>query len=317
MNTVMNMVTNMPNFLVIGAAKAGTTSLANYLDQHPDIYMSPMKEPKFFALEGEDLDFRGPGDQEGMKRYSVTNLEDYQALFQKVTTERAIGEASTLYLYSPKAVERIRYFTPAAKLIAIIRNPVERAYSNFLHNLLDGLEPLTDFAEALRVEEDRIRDNWAPKWHYRTRGYYYGQLRRYFEAFDPGQVKVYLYDDFNDGNADELPQSIFGFLGVDESYSPDVTKKHNVSGMPKSKLLHNFVVRPNLIKAAVKPFLSNSLRRRISGNLKDRNLVKTPMSPAVREWLTDAYRADVLKLQDLLNRDLSKWLELERGHSNE
>ena len=87
--------------------------------------------------------------------------------------------------------------------------------------------------------------------------------------------------------------------------------------MPKSKLLHDLVVKPNLIKSAAKPFLPNSLLRRISGNLKERNLVKTPMSATVREWLMDAYREDVLKLQDLLNRDLSRWLEREGSYTHE
>ena len=143
------------------------------------------------------------------------------------------------------------------------------------------------------------------------------RLRRYFDAFDPGQVKVYLYDDLANGDVDGLLESIFGFLGVDKSYHPDVAKRYNVSGMPKSKLLHDLVVKPNLIKSVAKPFLPNALRRRISGNLKDRNLAKTPMSPAVREWLMDAFREDVLKLQDLLNRDLSRWLEREGSYAHE
>ncbi len=92
---------------------------------------------------------------------------------------------------------------------------------------------------------------------------------------------------------------------------------HNESGMPTSKLWHDLLVKPNLIKAAAKPFLPNALRKRISGNLKDRNLAKTPMSPAVREWLTDAFREDVLKLQNLLNRDLGRWLERERSYAHE
>ena len=96
----------MPNFLVIGAAKAGTTSVYEYLKQHPQIWMSPLKETNFFALEGETLNFRGPGDQDYINRFSITKIEDYLNLFQGVSNQVAIGEVSPLYLYSPKAPDQ-------------------------------------------------------------------------------------------------------------------------------------------------------------------------------------------------------------------
>ncbi len=162
----------LPNFLVIGAAKSGTTALHEYLKQHPQIYMSPQKEPHFFSLEGKKVDFRGPGDKrEEQLNNSVTNIEDYRKLFQGVSNEIAIGESSTSYLNNPEAPERIRHYIPNAKLIAILRNPVARAYSSFLHMVQRGYEPLTDFAEALRDEERRIRDNWMGLWHYKQTGF--------------------------------------------------------------------------------------------------------------------------------------------------
>ena len=121
----------MPNFLLIGAAKAGTSSLYGYLKQHPQIYMSPIKEPRFFALEGETLNFNGP--TRGINQTSINTLEAYSQLFQKVTTEKAIGEASTIYLSSPKAPERIKHYLPDVKLIAILRDPSERAFSSYMH----------------------------------------------------------------------------------------------------------------------------------------------------------------------------------------
>ena len=167
----------LPNFLIIGAAKAGTTSLYRYLEQHPEVYMSPVKEPKFFALGGERLDYRGPGDEARMRGASVTSLEDYRELFRGVSTETAVGEASTLYLYSERAAARIKHHVPDVKLIAVLRNPVDRAYSDFLHLVRDGIEPLTDFPQALEAEESRIRSRWAPMWHYRRRGFYHPQLK--------------------------------------------------------------------------------------------------------------------------------------------
>lgn len=140
----------MPNFLIVGAQKAGTTSLHYYLKQHPQIYMRPRKEPHFF--EGMHWDFYRPG----RIMLAVTDLADYQALFEGVTDEKAIGEASASYLYSPKAPTLIKRSIPDARLIAILRNPPDRAYSNFLHCVRGGRESIVDFAEALRVEEERI-----------------------------------------------------------------------------------------------------------------------------------------------------------------
>ncbi len=153
----------MPNFLIIGAAKAGTTALYSYLKQHPQIYMSPEKEPHFFAFEGEQPNFGGTaGKQEWLNRTVITDIETYRKQFQKVSREIAIGEASALYLYIPKAVERINHYIPDVKLITILRNPIERAYSAFLFQIRDELEPITDFAQALEEEKIRINKNWYP-----------------------------------------------------------------------------------------------------------------------------------------------------------
>src|SRR5918998_2242905 len=123
----------MPNFLLIGAMKAGTTAFYQLLDKHPQVYMSPNKEPNFFAFEGEKLDFRAPSDIEGLNRHAVTEIEEYQALFDGVSGEKAIGEASHWYMYKPEASGRIKHHLPEAKLIAVLRDPAERAYSEFLH----------------------------------------------------------------------------------------------------------------------------------------------------------------------------------------
>ena len=176
----------MPNFLVIGAAKSGTTSLYHYLGQHPQVYVSPVKEPNFFALEGEKPDFRAPGSEERINSWSVTDVEAYRALFEGAGEEEALGEASAMYLYSEKAPGRIRHHLPNTKLVAVLRDPVERAYSSFLHLKRNGREPLDDFVEALEAEERRIRDNWEWIWHYKNMGFYHEQLRRYHEAFGAG-----------------------------------------------------------------------------------------------------------------------------------
>ena len=298
----------MPNFLIIGAAKSGTTSLYYYAKQHPEVYMSPIKEPKFFALQGEDLDFRGPGDQERMQNNWITTFEDYLELFRGVTDENAIGEASNLYLYDPKAAARIRRYVPQVKLIAILRDPAERAYSNFLYMIRRGREPLAAFPAALREEERRILNNWMPSWHYKRSGFYYAQLSRYFDEFSTSQIKVYLLEELTADPGCVL-QDLFEFLGVDGTFVSDVSERHNPSGIPRRKALHRFLTKPNAIKTALKAVVPPGMSRRTTLRIRNQNLVRPTLSPEVRTELIATYRDDILKLQDLIGRDLSKWLE--------
>jgi len=297
----------MPNFLIIGAAKSGTTSLYHYLKQHPQIYMSPIKEPRFFAFDGIKVDFCGPRD-ENLNRGTITEIEAYRALFQAVSNELAIGEASPIYIYNSRAPGRIKHYIPNVKLIAILRNPAERAYSSFTGLIRDGREPLTDFAEALRQEETRASNNWSFFWHYKKRGFYYIQLKRYFDLFNREQIKIYLYEDFRDNSLGIL-KDIFRFLDVDDTFVPDVSLKHNVSGIPRNRAIHIFLAKPNSIKSILERIIPERLRWRMRLGLIHRNLIKTPLRSDVRKHLVQDYREDILKLQDLIQRDLSRWLE--------
>jgi hypothetical protein len=305
----------LPNFLVVGAQKGGTTALYQYLKQHPEVYMSPVKEPHFFAFEGERLDLRGPRDLEILSHIAVTEVEAYRELFRGTSGETAVGEASAVYLYSPKAPERIKHHIPEAKLIAVLRHPAERAYSSFLHMVRDGREPLDDFAAALEAEEARIRGNWGHIWHYKRAGFYHAQLERYYERFEREQIRVYLHEDLDEDPAGVL-RDVFRFLGVDGAFVPDTSTRHNVAGIHKSKslhALHAFLIEPRPIKAALKPLLPTGLRRLavalLVNGIRNRNLVKPPFPAEVRARLVEEYREDVLKVQGLIGRDLSKWLE--------
>jgi len=129
----------IPNFLIIGAAKSGTTSLYHALKQHPKIFMSPVKEPNFFALEGGELNYpQGTVDPRYLAQ-CITTKEEYNQQFEGVSNEIAVGEASPIYLYHPQAPVRIKNCLPNVKIIVILRNPIERAYSNFLHHIREGV----------------------------------------------------------------------------------------------------------------------------------------------------------------------------------
>ncbi len=296
----------LPNFLIIGAAKSGTTALYHYLNAHPQIYMSPVKEPKFFALEGEKINFGGPRDY--VKDY-ITDLEIYENLFNNVQNEIAIGEASPWYLHSPKAAKRIKYYIPNCKLIAILRNPIDRAYSQFLSLVQRNFEPLSDFSQALKLEQYRKEQNWSPRWFYKDRGFYYEQLNRYFDNFEREQIKIYLYEDLKN-NSQKVVQDIFQFLEVNDTFRPNLDRKHNVTSIPKNKILDNLLNNVT-IKSMLRPLLTPNLRQSITLRLRSLNFQeKPPLKPELRQELINEYREDILKLQDLIQRDLSKWLTI-------
>lgn len=298
----------MPNFLLLGTQKGGTTSLALHLAKHPQIFMSSVKEPGFFDFEGQQPNFCGPGDRE-LYRFITTEIEAYRQLFEGVSDEIAIGEATTWYLYSPKAPERIHQYIPDVKLIAILRNPVDRAYSAFMHAIRDDRETLTDFAQALEEEETRINQNWEYLWHYKQMGFYYVQLKRYFDLFDRSQIRIYLYEDLN-SNPTKLLQDICQFLNVDEVHMPKMSQRINKSGIPKNRLLHQLLKKPNPIKTTLRFLVpSQKIRWQISMSLRNQNVVKPGMPSAVRNKLCQVYHEDILKLQDLIEYDLSSWLE--------
>ena len=294
----------MPNFFIVGAQKAGTTSLYQYLNQHPQVYMSPRKEPHFF--EGMRSEYRRPG----RRSVPVSDLAQYQALFAGASDERAIGEASASYLYSPRAPGLIKSSVPDAKLIAILRNPADRAYSNFLYCVQVGREPLGSFAEALQAEEARTRDKWGPLWYYKQKGFYYAQVKRYFDTFGRGQVGVWLYEDLRNDPLGTL-REVFRFLDIDESFVPDASMEYNPSGVPRVGRLYKGV---RTLTARNPALVERVLPARVRGYVKRRILVKPPpFPPEVRRQLTDSYGEDILRLQELIGRDLSAWLEGPRG----
>ncbi len=308
----------MPNFFIIGAMKSGTTSLYRYLEQHPQVYMSPYKEPNFFAVEGENELYTdsllGPG---GLARLpGIRKIETYRELFKGVSNETAIGEASQLYLYIPKAVERIKHYIPDAKLIAILRHPADRAYSHVLFEIQNGLELCdADFLQLLQEEEERVSNDWSPIWHYKRRGLYYIQLKRYFDTFNRDQIKVYIYEDLFGDNVIDNVQDVFRFLDVDDTFVPDI-RIHNVSKIPRNTAFFKFITQSNPIKSVLKPFFPKKLRRLIQARLKTtylgkkQNLIKPKLEREIRKQLTEEYyKDDILKLQELIQQDLSIWLK--------
>ncbi len=298
----------MPNFLIIGAQKSGTSSLYRYLKNHPQIFMPKVKEPKFFALESEDFGFNAPYTLPA-EVARIADIDVYQALFQPADRETALGEASTWYLPTPGTAARIRHYVPDMKLIAILRQPVERAYSNFLHarNYLK-IEPYDDFAQAIHAEESRKEQAWGHPWYYKHKGFYTLHLKPYFDTFDRRQIRVYLMDDLK-SDPTGLLKDIYQFLNVDDSFLPDFAQRYNVSAdSARSATLHNLLNKPSSVKSAIRWLIPPGMRRQMKLKLQKRNRAKQDISPEIRQELMRDYREDILKLQDLIGRDLSSWL---------
>ena len=308
-------MTNLPTFFIFGATKSGTSSLYFYLKQHPDVFMSSVKEPHFYGFEpGSSVrEVRNGALRENS--YVITDEAEYRRLFRDAKNERALGEASVMYLYLDGAAERLRAEVPDARLVAVLRNPVERAYSAYLHLIREEDEPCPSFIAALDAEPARIKAGWAPLYHYQNMGFYARQLRRFYAQFPAEQFKIFLYEDL-EREPERVIREIYSFIGVDPGFRPDVSVRHNISGVPQNPLAHEayrFLKRSGPMKDVVKRFLPEPLRsrtkRRLLARLEANNLRKPPLSAEARARLIAAYREDVGELQKLLGRDLSSWLQ--------
>ncbi|MFM8321418.1 MAG: sulfotransferase domain-containing protein [Chloroflexota bacterium] len=294
----------LPNFLIIGAPKAGTTSLHYILSQHPAVFMCPVKEAGFFWAYDRPVRLAGPGSQKLHNRL-VRDLNEYEALFNGVQGQRAIGESSVRYISTPNTPANIRRFVPEMKLILSLRQPAERAFSSFSHNLRDGLEPCKSFAEAIRQERSGERDDWE-FCRYLDKGFYFRHITRYLELFDRRQMNISLLEDLKtDGPG--LMRDIFRFLAVDERFVPDMEHRHNASGIIRNPLLRILWTRSNRLRGELRPLLPPRLRH-TAFEWVIQDLEKLHMPGEIRSELTEYYRQDILQLQDLLDRDLSHWL---------
>jgi hypothetical protein len=287
----------LPNFIVIGAAKGGTTALYWYLAEHPAVFMSRVKETNFFAY---NVDLEGRllyGDPE-VHRFPVKTLEEYEGLFRDVGNARAIGEASPLYLESPQAAGRMRATVPEARIVCSLRHPVERAYSDYLMYLrrrgreFDPERELTTTAA------------WAhpgSRWLQVSR--YYPQLQRYFDAFPRQRIHVLLFDDLR-RSATEAIRAIYAFLEVDPSFLPDLDTPHAPGGIPAIPMLEGLFSRAAVLRPWVPTSAANWVRR-----MRARTLQKAPaLPPGLRVEITAQFRDDIRQTSELIGRDLDHWL---------
>lgn len=298
-------MTRHPDIYVIGAYKCGTTMLQRFLEEHPDIYVPTVKEPNHWAFAGLDDEALALLPSAA---WSVRDRSAYDALFADVADEPVVAEVSPEYLKSDQARRNLAAHAPDARFVAIIRDPVDRAYSDFMMYRRDGVEPLDDFAAAIAAQAERRAAGLAIG-DYLATGDYEPQLRAWFDAVGRDRVLVVLYDDLR-ADPGSVAADIYRFAGVDDTFRPAETDAVNVSGVPQGLVGRiGYAVR-NTAAPLGKRLLPQSVRRRIDGVLQ-RQLVKEPLDPTVRAALVRELRPDIEALADLLDRPLDAWLTAE------
>ena len=296
----MEEVKNFPNLLIIGAAKSGTTSLHNYLKQHPDFFMSDHKEPHFLI-----------NNEIGVKRIhkAVTTLSDYQEMFEGSSEYKYRGESSVMYLPFPDiAIRNIKkYLNKDVKIIIMLRNPIERAFVGYLHNVRYNTSENLSFEEAIEKSEERYQkiNDMTPDTRYLHVGMYYNQVKKYMDEFGKN-VHVVIYDDYV-SNINGCIKRVFDFLKVD-NIKIDSSQRHMVGGwIFKNPILRKLMVSENGLKSFAKLLLPNSiLRKKIRTIVMRFGTSKTPeLTSKMRKFLEDYYRHDIVNLENLLDKDLN------------
>lgn len=295
------------HFLFVGTAKAGTTSVYEYLNQHPQVHI-PVKET-FYFLKAVYTDFSLGYPAQRAQEDLVLKEARYRKLYPE-DHEKIHGEIGTGYLYHHReSIPLIRdTLGKEVKILIILRNPVERAYSSYMHFVKDVHETLT-FEESLKMEEERKRLGYDFMWFHRDLGLYADQVEAYLNSFS--HVKILISEEFAENPVKGMKE-IFEFLEIDPDVKLNFEKVYNKSGQPKSKGLQRLITQENLIKKTLRPafrkLYSKEKREKIRKRVKNMNISGyRSMDPKTEVELTDFYRQDVKKLEMLIGRPIEKW----------
>jgi hypothetical protein len=299
----------LPDFFVAGAPKAGTTALHAALAQHPQLHLSMVKEPKFFLTDGPPPTLGGPGDAKTYREH-VWRRADYEALFDAAPPGTLRGESTPFYLYRHDAQERIKALLPGARLIIVVRDPVERAHSNWTHLWSAGLDPIDDFVTACAAEDQRVAAGWADFWHYKRVGQYGQQLRHLYTVFPREQVLVFRYRDLVDDPPGTLDQ-ICAFLGIGQGLI-DHLPRENVTAHPEHSLRHVFLSRAvraaSAITARLPGHRGKAMIDGLESSLQEGAAPRRPLTWEQRQALLPCFEADIRLLEEVTGEDFGSWL---------
>lgn len=304
----------LPDFLVAGAPKAGTTALHVALARHPQLYLSRTKEPKFFLADGRPpVLAKGPGDAR-TTRQLVWRRADYEALFDPAPPGALLGESTPFYLYDAAAQARIAALIPDVRLICVLRDPIDRAHSNWAHLWSAGLEPEADFVAAARLEDRRRAAGWAPFWRYLGLGRYGEQLASLWSRFPREHTLVLRYQDLREQPVATLDR-ICAFLGVDTGALTEVPAE-NVTTHASTSTANRLVATLLRITTDVDHRLPVSplgpVNRALSRHLQREQRPRQPLTPDQREALLPDIVEDVRRLEALTGERFGHWLDAHR-----
>ena len=285
-----------PNFFLVGAAKAGTTSIYTYLSQHPKVFFPAIKEPHFFTQVR-------PARQQRFLIEAITKRSAYLRLYAHAISYSVIGDASPSYLWHPEVPQRIRAEVPEAKIAVVLRDPVERAYSHYLMDYREGVQN-KPFYQALLDDMNRSEKGWGISYLYYELGLYAEQLQRYLETFKPEHVKVLMFDDFR-RDAKAVLREIADFLGLDSSplAHVDTSRKYNSYAAPRNQYLRR-VAGAKFSRMLGQMLVPRRLGVLIFERIFLKQATKLPLDPHARELLCSLYDPELDKLEKLLGRRL-------------
>jgi len=296
---------NLPNFLIVGVAKSGTTTLVSYLDDSKEIFISHKKEPRYLTYNFlKESGYNGPGDHRP-RSIAVKSLEEYKSLFQNVIkpTHKVIGEASvdTFYYYK-HTIPKIKKELGDPKIIIMLRNPVERAISAYSHLIREEREELS-FEKALEKGRCRLDKGYEYIWGYENGGLYYEPTKAFIESFS--KVKVVIFEEFI-SNQKKIMSEIFEFLDVEDQPTL-VNQAHNISGKPKNRVINKFLTRNNMLKRGIRKIIGNKTSLHLKNKIQKFNLEKININSETKIKLFKKFESDIEKLENLLQKDLSDW----------
>jgi len=292
-----------PQFLVIGGSRCGTTTLHAALERHPDIFVPADKSPNFFTAPDME-DFPGSAAMAAMKGHTIKTAEAYLGLF-RYAANRIRGEVSPVYLQSIRTAARAHAFAPDLKIMAILRNPVERAFAHFMGRRRDGLEDRKDFATAIEAELSDARPKELAFNHYLAIGRYAHYLAPWFAVFAPERIKILFFDDFK-ASPHEVLNQMFDFIGAARVEADFRIDHKNQSGIASNSLMRWIWTRTTLPRARLRSHLPKSLRD-AAGRIFLGNLQKHPFPENLRSSLVRYYADDWIQLEKITDRNLDAW----------